>query len=353
MVPLVQRKSSMLKLPLFGRLGLFSLLLMLVFTAGCSTQSSVNPQLTAAEGPIMDTRLAGQDFAFPSKHPSLMRGRTIFNQQCVQCHAPAFWQKPSVKENTAFSTPIDEYLMLTTGKAPQVVMVNDQRRQALPSLHKAFKNELSRDERWAVIFYTRYLSGAGDMSSSGVDMAGVFGGNCAVCHGSKGQGDGFLHTGKTGNHELHDAIQVHNLQPAPANFQQYKRLYNRTDAQLLKYLCEGIYPSAMPAWYGNVNLDKDTGKPTYVFDEQLLLNLVRYIRNWSYENDLPEDLPEAKNPPPGLQSLQSCHSLPTNYPWYQQMQQFSPNPSGIKALPVADSVTGGLVLPTPHQKGGH
>jgi mono/diheme cytochrome c family protein len=329
------------------------LLFFLFFATGCSTQSPVSSQLKTAENSVIDQRLASQDFAFPSKHPSLMRGRTIFNQHCVRCHAPAFWQQQTVKEHIAYTTPIDTYLMLTTGESPKVVMPTSQRQQVLPGTHPAFKDKLSRDERWAVIFYTRYLAGAGDLKSSGVDMAGVFGGNCAVCHGSKGQGDGFLHTGKTGNHELHDAVQVKNLQPAPANFQQYNRVYNRTDAQLFKYLCEGIYPSAMPAWYGNVNLDKDTGKPTYVFDEQLLMNLVRYVRTWSYENDLPETLPEVKSPPEGLRSLQSCQSLPTNHPWYSKMTQFHPNPSSVKPLPLSNPITGGMVLHSSKPTGGH
>ncbi|MEM0951638.1 MAG: hypothetical protein AAGI66_05785 [Cyanobacteria bacterium P01_H01_bin.74] len=321
-------------------------------TSGCSTQTSLSEKSQVAAGLAVDETLAAQDFDFPSKHPSLMRGRTLFQQHCVKCHSTAFWQQDTVKTDIAYTTPIDTFLMLTTGETPKVSMPTAQRKQVLPPNHPAFKDALNRDDRWAVIFYTRYLAGAGDMASSHVDMAGVFGGNCAVCHGSKGQGDGFLHTGKTGNHELHDAAQLKNLQPAPANFQQYRRVYNRTDAQLLKYLCEGIYPSAMPAWYGNVNLDKDTGKPDYIFDEPLLLNLVRYIRTWAYTNDLSEDLPEAKNPPPGLQSLQSCKQLPTNYPWFAEMVEHYPSESGVKPLPQLDPVAGGLVLPKELTKGG-
>lgn len=319
-----------------------------VFISGCSQQAS--KVSNAGEDLVTQSQThEDEDFAFPSKRPSLMKGREIFQQQCVQCHAASFWQTQKVKTDLAYTTPIDLYRMLSVGEVKpfEDELITPQRKKLLPKGHPAFKNKINPDERWAVIFYTRYLAGAGDMKSPDPksDIASIFGGNCAVCHGSKGQGDGFLHTGKTGNHELHDAAQTHNLMPAPANFQQYSRVYNRTDAQLLKYLCEGIYPSAMPAWYGNVNLDKDTGKPTYIFDEQLLLNLVRYVRAWAYDNDLNQDLPEAKNPPPGLSQLESCHPVPTNRPWTNGMKNNGPNKGHTFTTQPANPVTGGMILP--------
>lgn len=318
--------------------------------SGCTEREA---KVSNATAPLVseadtDTRLAHEDFAFPSKPPSLKQGRLLFQQQCMKCHAPAFWQTQKVKEDIAYTTPIDTYLLLTTGKAPEVVMPTAQRRQLLPKGHPAFKTELSRDDRWAVIFYARYLAGAGDIKSPDpkVDVANIFGGNCAVCHGTKGRADGPLHTGKTGNHELHDAQQRPNFMPPPADFRQYERIYNRTDAQLFRYICQGIYPSGMPSWYGNVNVDKDTGKVTYVFDDKLIWNLVRHVRTLAYENDLSDLKPipaEAQTPPAGLQALQACDPVPQNRPWTKLMQEHSPH-KGEKFNPQANPITGGMTF---------
>jgi hypothetical protein len=225
------------------------------------------------------------------------------------------------------------------------VLPTPQRRQLLPKKHPAFKDTLNRDDRWAVIFYTRYLAGAGDIKSPDpkTDVANIFGGNCAVCHGTKGRADGPLHTGKTGNHELHDAPLHHDFVPPPADFRQYDRMYNRTDAQLFRYICQGIYPSGMPSWYGNVNVDKETGEVTYVFDDSLIWNLVRHVRSLAYDNDLDPNLPEVKTPPAGLQALQSCDPVPQNRPWTKLMQEYAPK-KGEKVNFSTNPITGGMTF---------
>ncbi len=328
-------------------LALAALLSLTVGLSACTEQAKPGAQSSSLlSEPIMDKQEVQEDFAFPSSTPSLMNGHDVYLQNnCSKCHVQGYWQNPSVKQDLAYTTPIDLYLMLTTGTAPTVTLPTKERHQLMVTKHPIFRDKISRDNRWAVVFYTRYLAGAGDIKSPDpkTEMPAIFGGNCAVCHGSKGQGDGFLYTGKTGNHELMNATQTHNLNPQPANFQQYDRVYNRTDAQLQKYLCEGIYPSAMPAWYGNVNLDKDTGKITYIFDDKMLTNMVRYVRTWAYKNDLDAKLPEAITPPPGLESFTHCSPAATNRPWTDVMRNSGPNKGSHFVLPAADPITGGMV----------
>jgi|GEM_PF-1820405 len=339
--------SSRPKIVALLSIAAFSLTLL---TSGCTGQkATISKTNTLASEPVYDQRLDQEDFAFPSQAPSLMTGREIYQKQCMTCHVQGFWQQDKVKKDLAFTTPIDMYLMLTTGSAPKVTLATNERRQVLPEHHQAFREQINRDGRWAVIFYARYLAGAGDLQSPDPksDMAAIFGGNCAVCHGAKGQGDGFLYTGKTGNHELHDAPQTHNLNPQPANFTQYNRLYNRTDAQIMKYICEGIYPSAMPAWYGDVNVDKDTGKPTFVFDEKLISSLTRYIRTKAYNNDLKPELPEAANVPLGLAEIGQCHPVATNRPWTNVMRDNGPNKGFHYAIPLGDPIMGGMTHAQP------
>ncbi len=316
---------------ILGRLGL-PLLALTVLATGCIQKADVQQTAPVAAEPIIDQKLAMDDFRFPSKDPSLKRGKELFESNCMQCHANSYWQQPKVQQNLAYTTPIDLYLFLTKGEAPKTLLVNNERREVLPKEHAqngkllSFRNNMSSDDRWAVLFYARYLAGAGDFHSlrnrvPDADIGAIFGGNCAVCHGTRGFGDGPLHLGKTGNHEVKDGVIKHNMLPPPANFNDYQRLLNRTDAQLFKYICEGIYPSAMPSWYGNVSRDYETGKINFVFDNEMIWNLVRHVRGFTYENDLDVDPDTA---PKGWIDFQTCHSVPTNQPWTELMKKHSP-----------------------------
>ena len=335
--------------------------------SGCAaTQSKVEAEKGSRllSTSVVDPALAEDDFAFPPAPMSLSQGKTVFEGSCLQCHAASSWQNQKIKEDLAYTTPIDLYLFLSTGKAPQVEMPTEQRKQVLPATHAPgpLKDKIERPDRWAAILYVRYLAGAGDITDmvnveKETTVASVFGGNCAVCHGTRGQADGPLHTGKTGNHALKNAELHNDLVPAPANFQDFRRVFNRTDAQLFKYICQGIYPSAMPSWYGNVNLDKDTKMATYVFNDKLIMDLVRHIRSFTVVNDLKDAKGDTPPAPPGLDRLQGCAPAPTNRPWTHAMTQNTPG--GFAPVPLPRTVnekdiTGGMVLPkSPHASAGH
>lgn len=260
----------------------------MVFT-GCLQSTQVSKtDITAA--PVIDDVASTLDFGYPSRPPSLKHGKEVFAQSCAQCHAPSFFQQAKAQKDLTYSTPIDLYILLTTGKAPVLKENNAVHKtiQLAGGTHPAFADSLSRDDRWAAVFYARHLAGASDINHAATnndpDIAAIYGGNCAVCHGKKGNANGPLHTGHPSNHELQGG-KVHGglFYPAPARFTQYDRVFNRTDAQWYKYLAEGIYPSGMPAWLGNV--DKDKG---FVYDETLLWMLVKHVRSLAIKNDLPE-----------------------------------------------------------------
>ncbi len=294
-LPSKHRNTSVLIQSLLrvARVGVLSCMLIL---SGCSQQVRIdtanNTKLQpAVNEPVLDMRLAKEDFAFPSRPPLLSVGKTVYENNCLKCHSAASWQEPKHQQVIRYTTPIDMYLMLTTGKAqdPEITKPTTERLMLLAAGHPTFKEKLSRDDRWSALFYTRYLAGDGDfrfasLNGKPLDVASIYGGNCAVCHGKRGHADGPLHTGKPSSHELAGS-RIHGgiFQPPPANFTQYKRFYNRTDAQMFKYVSEGLYPSGMPAWLGNVDRDNN-----FVFDDKLVWLLIRHVRQFSYKNDLPE-----------------------------------------------------------------
>ncbi len=280
----LQQSHSLSRMLTLG--GCLLLLVVLMATTGCSGQANLTPESGLGSVPVLDEQAHGLNFDYPSKPPSLKQGKEVFSKNCATCHSGNYFKQRKVQNNLLYSTPIDLYVMLNTGKPPVLTAEAKEsgiRRQIVFSGEKAhpnYRNELNRDEIWASLFYARYLAGANDIGTkqSGAAtadaVASIYGGNCAVCHGTNGEADGFLHTGHSTSHELANS-PVHGgvLIPAPARFSQYDRMLNRTDAQLFKYISEGIYPSAMPAWLGNV--DKDKG---FKFDETLIWALVKHVR---------------------------------------------------------------------------
>lgn len=238
--------------------------------AGCVTseQHVAKTQLTYTQEPVLDPRLTKEDFAFPSRPPRLSNGQKVFAQNCAVCHSVGKMSYDKIRD----VRPIDEYLLLTRGD------------KGHPAFGLDSKTALDRDARWEALFYYRYLAGEGHFQTADYGtLASLFGSNCAVCHGKRGQADGTLYSGN-GGHDLGMSPVKGSFDPPPANFTSYSRMYNRTNNQELRYLVQGIYPSAMPSWYGRSDKDKHV-----VFNEAVLTDLVKYVRSFGYENDLSED----------------------------------------------------------------
>jgi mono/diheme cytochrome c family protein len=232
-------------------------LLGIVLFSGCAAEHRSVKDKSLLERPVLDVQVVKEDFSFPSRPPRLSEGQKVFQQNCATCHTGKAMSSTRLWE----TRPIDTFLMLTRGD----------------HAHPAFP-KLSRDQRWEAVFYARHL--AGETQYKTKDVAAVYGSNCMVCHGSSGKADGTLYTGH-GPHELGMAPVKGAFDPPPADFHSYRRMYNRTNAQITQFITEGIYPSAMPSWKGRV--DKDKG---FVFDDVLIEDLVKYVRGFSFENDL-------------------------------------------------------------------
>ena len=189
------------------------------------------------------------DFRYPSHNPSIITGETVYKANCASCHGTV-----PVKSDEAISfmrkgSPEKQFETICGGK------------------HN-FAKTLTIDDRWDSLFYmrTQILGYYPPGSAEAAKMDATFGGNCAICHGTRGQGDGNLHK---------------MLLPPPANFNMYQRLYTRSDERLFNEISYGIPWTGMPAWKDRHDFDKQED-----FSPELIWKLVNYVRSFGYSQEV-------------------------------------------------------------------
>jgi mono/diheme cytochrome c family protein len=193
---------------------------------------------------------------YPDDRPSIVDGRALFEKQnCASCHGAtgAGGTGPALNDKRMMSNikPVELYQFLTYGK-------NGVQ-------HPALKDKLTNREIWNLVFYSKAL-GTPPLNQADTDMImPVFGSNCAVCHGTKGVGDGPLAT---------------NLEPNPANFSTMRRFFDRTDDVLYDHIANGIYMEGMPNFLG-----KEDRKKNFKFDHESIRKLVAYVRSFSVNGE--------------------------------------------------------------------
>ncbi len=223
---------------------------------------------------------------YPMSNPSITDGRKIWDaQNCASCHgaegegSDACKIKFSDEFYSYHQTPILTYRALEFD---------------LPE-KKHPKVNLSGKEMWDLVFFVRSL-GIPPMTEKQIaEIDPFFSANCAQCHGPKGFGDGAL---------------SHTLDPRPANFHQYIRLYDRQDFMLFNHIAEGLYPAAMPPWRNF----KDPILKVEV-DNAYIKKLVQYVRHFSVDpGDKPlawwDDEKNGKPPVLDAEDLDKCCKKP-------------------------------------------
>ena len=236
------------KIQLTGILKTFVFVLTIVIIGvilnACQNSVPLNKvSLPSPEKPLV-TEESAVDFEYPTKTPSVIEGKTIFKQNCASCHGFG----GSGKNDFTL-----KYINSVTPSQLFKVITNDIK-------HPSFKDKLPIKERWDAVMYLRYeIFG---MPADFEDIKIKFGSNCAVCHGTRGHGDGSLH---------------YHLNPHPANFTEFSRLYEKTDEKLFDEISNGIPWTAMPPWKNRVDKDKN-----FVFDDKFRWDLVKYVRNFGY-----------------------------------------------------------------------
>ncbi len=244
-------KIKNLKIQPISRILAIALLLFLgLHSAQAVSQTGLQSSLIKEWHSEVD-RTKCRDFRYPSHEPSIVSGQKVYKANCAQCHG----ETPSASSKESFrKVSPEKHFEYVCGGDPKGV-------------HK-FAKTLTIDERWDSLIYMRsnVLGYFKEGSPELAEMDAIFGGNCAVCHGTRGQGDGNLHK---------------HLVPQPANFKMFKRLYTRTDERLFNEIAHGIPWTAMPACYNRYDFDK---KQT--FDEEMIWRVVSYGRPFSTSQSL-------------------------------------------------------------------
>ncbi|HEY9786110.1 MAG TPA: c-type cytochrome [Candidatus Obscuribacterales bacterium] len=210
---------------------------------------------------------------YPDHAPAIPDGKMVWDQlSCAECHGAdgkGVAGKGGIdltnKELMGTKKPVDQYMFLLFGQPGRN--------------HPKISDRVTRQQAWNLVFYCRSLS-TPFLSQAEFDaIKPVFGANCAVCHGTKGYGDGPL-------------AKYAVLEPNPANFQNFKRFYDRSDDTLYDHIANGIKWEGMPNF-----LNKEDKAKGVKFDEAYIRKLVAFVRSFHSTNVA--TLAEAKVEPAG------------------------------------------------------
>ena len=220
----------------------------LVISACQSSLELKKASLPSADKPLISEKTTIENFAYPTKDPSIEEGKKIFAQNCASCHG---FKGEAGKHNFTL-----KYVnSVTPSHLFKIITSNDK--------HESFKDKLTIQERWNVVMYLR--SELFGLPKDFEDTKVKFGSNCAVCHGTRGFADGPIH---------------YYLNPLPANFNQFDRLYEKTDEKIFEEISNGIPWTAMPPWANRVDKDKH-----FTFDEPFRWELVKFVRSFGYSTE--------------------------------------------------------------------
>ena len=121
-------------------------------------------------------RVKCPDFRYPSHPPSIVTGEKVYKANCASCHGASPNKSTEIVNSMRKTSPEKHFETVCAGT------------------HN-FAKTLTIDERWDSLFYmnTQILGYYPLGSAEAAKMDATFGGNCAICHGTRGQGDGNLH----------------------------------------------------------------------------------------------------------------------------------------------------------------
>jgi len=276
MLPNLTVYSRMMRLAIL--LGV--LVLMIVLTACAPPQPlpagpTPIPTLIPATIPpsnINPTEIAAQVVeSYPAGLPSASSGQDLYGEHCASCHGvDGNGLVPNARnfgdvDYMRGETPAEFYVIITEGRGVDM---------------PAFGEELTSDERWAVVYYVWRFSTTEETLQGGGE---IYVDNCASCHGEDGR----------------------SMILGAANFPDQRFLANRSPSGLYVSVTQGL--GSMPAWQARLSQDDRWA-------------VIDYIRTFTYDPQVGEAAEIGKTD--SSDSTSSESERPECAPYLEQVNPF-------------------------------
>ena len=231
-----RRCTNLLGLSLVAALGLVACAPPAGLPPGPTPIPTLMP-VTEAIGPVEATEGPGFTIlSYPARPPSAAEGERIYQARCAECHGQDGTGAIPAARNfrdldyVRGETPANFYAAVTEGRGEM----------------PAYRDSLSSDERWDVVFYVWRLSTTSEVLRAG---EGIYQESCAACHGVDGSGE------LLGSADFTDLRQMDELAPRDL------------------YLTVTQGRGSMPAWQARLSQDERWA-------------VIDYLRSFSYDPGL-------------------------------------------------------------------
>jgi len=206
--------------------------------------------------------------SYPARLPSAALGRPLYRTHCASCHGEdGNGVVPGARnfgdlDYMRGETPASFYAAITEGRGEM----------------PAFRDSLTSDERWDVVFYVWRFSTNADTLAVGQHLYET---NCVACHGAEGTGEVL----------------------GAADFTDLRFVDDRAPRDFYLIVTQG--KGSMPAWQGRLSQDERWA-------------LIDYLRAFSYDPALPGEVAAAPLPTaaPSETVCSSAYLSQSNpFPW--------------------------------------
>ncbi len=163
----------------------------------------------------------------PQTRPSASNGKAVYDEHCLKCHGEtgSGEGEDADKFKNEMKDFNDQTFMRKEDPAEFFEKVKDGDKP-MP----AFKDDLTEQEMWDVVFYVWTFQNKDDLLAQG---QAVYDEKCAKCHGTSGDGKG---------------PDASDLEEEPSDFTDMKHMLSNTSNKLFESITDGEKDEGMPAF---------------------------------------------------------------------------------------------------------